>query len=278
LATPDKKYLFEVGIDLLEDPVFQTFNFTKTADYLIDKYVDLLEVQTINAGGVFFDDSKSREITVNDQSTLITGLGRINGQSVGIIANQPRVKGGVLFHDSADKAAKFISLCDAFNIPLLFLADVPGFMIGTQVEKAGIIRHGAKMIFAMSEATVPKLTVIVRKAYGAGLYAMAGPAFEPDCCIALSNAQIAVMGPEAAVNAVYANKIAELPKEEQASFIAEKRKEYQEEIDVYRLASELIIDDVIEPNDLRKVLESRLELYMSKYLLFSERKHGVNPV
>jgi len=209
---------------------------------------------------------------------LITGLGRINGQSVGIIANQPRVKGGVLFHDSADKAAKFISLCDAFNIPLLFLADVPGFMIGTQVEKAGIIRHGAKMIFAMSEANVPKLTVIVRKAYGAGLYAMAGPAFEPDCCIALSNAQIAVMGPEAAVNAVYANKIAELPKEDQASFIAEKRKEYQEEIDVYRLASELIIDDVIEPNDLRKALESRLELYMSKYLLFSERKHGVNPV
>ncbi len=134
------------------------------------------------------------------------------------------------------------------------------------------------MIFAMSEATVPKLTVIVRKAYGAGLYAMAGPAFEPDCCIALTNAQIAVMGPEAAVNAVYANKIAELPKEEQASFIAEKRKEYQEEIDVYRLASELIIDDVIAPNDLRTVLESRLELYMSKYLLFSERKHGVNPV
>ncbi|MBD8036301.1 acyl-CoA carboxylase subunit beta [Solibacillus sp. A46] len=209
---------------------------------------------------------------------IITGFGRINGQSVGIIANQPRVKGGVLFHDSADKAAKFINLCDAFHIPLIFLADVPGFMIGTNVEKMGIIRHGAKMIYAMSEATVPKITVIVRKAYGAGLYAMAGPAFEPDVCIALTGAQIAVMGPEAAINAVYANKIAALPKEEQAAFIDQKREEYQEEIDVYRLASELIIDDVIEPNELRKTLEIRLEAYKTKNLTFTERKHGVSPV
>ncbi|MCM3584162.1 acyl-CoA carboxylase subunit beta [Mesobacillus maritimus] len=209
---------------------------------------------------------------------LITCLGRINGQPIGIIANQPRVKGGVLFHDSADKAAKFINLCDAYHIPLLFLADVPGFMIGTNVEKAGIIRHGAKMISAMSEATVPKMTVIVRKAYGAGLYAMAGPAFEPDCCIALPSAAIAVMGPEAAVNAVYANKIAALPEEERAAFIAEKREEYKEDIDIYRLASELIIDDVVEPNSLREELAERLELYMSKYLVFSERKHGVYPV
>ncbi|WP_404427200.1 acyl-CoA carboxylase subunit beta [Ureibacillus chungkukjangi] len=209
---------------------------------------------------------------------IITGFARINGQSVGIIANQPRVKGGVLFHDSADKAAKFISLCDAFHIPLIFLADVPGFMIGTQVEKMGIIRHGAKMIFAMSEATVPKITVIVRKAYGAGLYAMAGPAFEPDVCIALTGAQIAVMGPEAAVNAVYANKIAALPKEEQAAFIEKQRDEYRKEIDVYRLASELIIDDVIQPNDLRKTLELRLDAYKSKKLTFTERKHGVSPV
>lgn len=142
----------------------------------------------------------------------------------------------------------------------------------------GIIRHGAKMIFAMSEATVPKITVIVRKAYGAGLYAMAGPAFEPDVCIALTGAQIAVMGPEAAVNAVYANKIAALPKEEQAAFIEQQREEYRKEIDVYRLASELIIDDVIEPNELRKTLELRLDAYKSKKLTFTERKHGVSPV
>ncbi|NLY80711.1 MAG: acyl-CoA carboxylase subunit beta [Lysinibacillus sp.] len=224
------------------------------------------------------DEGSFCEVKKLFAAEFITGFARIDGQVVGIVANQPRVKGGVLFHDSADKAAKFINLCDAFHIPLLFLADVPGFMIGTQVEKQGIIRHGAKMIFAMSEATVPKLTVIVRKAYGAGLYAMAGPAFEPDCGIALTTAQIAVMGPEAAVNAVYANKIAQLPKEEQAAFIEEKRNEYREEIDIYKLASELIVDDVIEPNELRHALTARLKAYTSKYLVFSERKHGVSPV
>lgn len=209
---------------------------------------------------------------------LITGLARIEGKPIGIIANQPRMKGGVLFHDSADKAAKFINLCDAYNIPVLFLTDIPGFMIGTKVERAGIIRHGAKMISAMSEATVPKISIIVRKAYGAGLYAMAGPAFEPDCCLAFPNAQIAVMGPEAAVNAVYANKIAELPEEERADFIAQKREEYKENIDIYRLASEMVVDGIIQPNDLRNELIRRLDAYQSKYVLFTERKHPVYPV
>lgn len=150
---------------------------------------------------------------------LITGLARIGGRVVGILANQPKVKGGVLFVDSADKGARFMWLCNAFNIPLLFLADVPGFMIGTKVERAGIIRAGAKMISAMSSADVPKISVVVRKAYGAGLYAMCGPAFEPDACLALPTACIAVMGPEAAVNAVYYNKIMELPKSERPQFI-----------------------------------------------------------
>ena len=218
------------------------------------------------------------EIKKNFAKELITGLARIDGKAVGIIANQPRMKGGVLFHDSADKAAKFIQLCDAFNIPLVFLADIPGFMIGTRVEQAGIIRHGAKMISAMSEATVPKISVVVLKAYGAGLYAMAGPAFEPDVTIALPTAQIAVMGPEAAVNAVYANKIAELPEEERPAFIQEKHKEYQENIDIYRLASEMVIDDIVEPDNLRKALELRLDAYQSKNLHFTERKHGVYPV
>ena len=138
---------------------------------------------------------------------LIVGYARLDGRAIGIVANQPRQKGGVLFVDSADKGARFIQTCNAFNVPLLFLADVPGFMIGTAVERQGIIRHGAKMISAVSEATVPKISVIVRKAYGAGLYAMAGPAFEPDCCIALPSASIAVMGPQAAVNAVFFNQI-----------------------------------------------------------------------
>ncbi|WP_144474784.1 acyl-CoA carboxylase subunit beta [Cytobacillus oceanisediminis] len=210
---------------------------------------------------------------------IITGLARIDGRAVGIIANQPKVKGGVLFVDSADKAAKFITLCDAFHIPLLFLADVPGFMIGTKVERAGIIRHGAKLIAAMSSATVPKISVIVRKAYGAGLYAMAGPAFEPDCCIALPTAQIAVMGPEAAVNAVYSNKINQIedPKEKIA-FVHEKHQEYKESIDIYKLASELIVDDIVAANDLRNALIDRFKLYETKDMEFSVRKHPVYPV
>lgn len=224
------------------------------------------------------DEDSFCEIKKLFAKELITGLARINGQAVGLIANQPKAKGGVLFHDSADKAAKFINLCDAFHIPLIFLADVPGFMIGTQVERLGIIRHGAKMIFAMSEATVPKLSIIVRKAYGAGLYAMAGPAFEPDATIALTTAQIAVMGPEAAINAVYANKISALPEDQQKAFIEEKTAEYREEIDIYRLASEMVVDDVIDPNQLRQTLITRLDAYKTKTIQISERKHGVNPV
>jgi acetyl-CoA carboxylase carboxyltransferase component len=128
-----------------------------------------------------------------------------------VIASQPDHLGGVLFVDSADKAARFIWLCDAFNIPLVFLADVPGFMIGTEVERQGIIRAGAKMLTAIAEATVPRISVIVRKAYGAGLYAFSGPGFRPDATIALPTAEIAVMGPEAAVNAVYYNAIQRSP-------------------------------------------------------------------
>ncbi|WLR43636.1 acyl-CoA carboxylase subunit beta [Bacillus carboniphilus] len=210
---------------------------------------------------------------------LITGFARMDGNPVGIIANQPRVKGGVLFVDSADKGSKFIQLCDAFNIPLLFLADVPGFMIGTKVERAGIIRHGAKLIAAVSSATVPKISVIVRKAYGAGLYAMAGPAFEPDCTIALPTAQIAVMGPEAAVNAVYSNKINEIEKEQdRRQFVDEKHQEYKDHIDIFKLASELIVDQIVSASDLRSELIERYRLYSSKRMTFTERKHPVYPV
>ncbi|MCM3762834.1 acyl-CoA carboxylase subunit beta [Alkalihalobacillus oceani] len=209
---------------------------------------------------------------------LISGFARLDGRVIGIVANQPKVKGGVLFPDSADKAAKFMTLCDAFHIPLLFLADIPGFMIGTKVERAGIIRHGAKMIAAMAEATVPKISVIIRKAYGAGLYAMAGPAFEPDCCLALPQAQIAVMGPEAAVQAVYAKKIAELPQEKRKAFIEERRKAYQEDIDIYHLASEMVVDGIVKGDDLRKELTRRFSAYEGEERTFSERKHPVYPV
>ena len=209
---------------------------------------------------------------------LVVGYARIDGRAVGIVANQPRQKGGVLFVDSADKAARFILTCNAFNIPLLFLADVPGFMIGTAVERQGIIRHGAKMISAVSEATVPKVSVIVRKAYGAGLYAMAGPAFEPDCCIALPGASIAVMGPEAAVNAVFFNQIQKLADEaEREAFVAAKREEYAADIDILHLASELVIDAIVEPDDLRAELIRRFAYAEGKDRHFSERRNPITP-
>ena len=209
---------------------------------------------------------------------LITGFARLNGRAVGIVASQPKYKGGVLFVDSADKGAHFISLCDAFGIPLLFLADVPGFMIGTKVERQGIIRHGAKMISAVSEATVPKISVVVRKAYGAGLYAMCGPGFEPDASIALPEAMIAVMGPEAAVNAVYANKIQALPEDERPEYIDKLRAEFKEDIDIYRLGSELIVDQIVGKNDLRQELIRRFDTYASKVKSWPDKKHGVTPV
>src|SRR6202171_4528993 len=201
----------------------RAFNMQQLIDGVIDE-------------GSFFEIKKlyAREI--------ICGLARIDGRVVGVIANQPMHRGGILFVDSADKAARFIWLCDAFNIPLLFLADVPGFMIGTAVERQGIIRHGAKMIGAGSESTVPKISVIVRKAYGAGLYAMAGPAFEPNATLALPTAMIGVMGPSAAVNAVFYNKIQELPEAERPAYVKKLQEEYREDIDLYRLGWGLIVE------------------------------------
>jgi len=210
---------------------------------------------------------------------LVVGYARLDGRTVGIVANQPKVKGGVLFVDSADKAARFIWTCNAFNIPLVFLADVPGFMIGKAVERDGIIRHGAKMISAVSEATVPKISVIVRKAYGAGLYAMAGPAFGSDSCIALPQASIAVMGPEAAINAVFFNQIQEIEDEaEREAFVRERREEYSADIDILQLASELVVDDVIDPDTLRHELVRRFALAETKNRAFSQRHNPITPV
>jgi acetyl-CoA carboxylase carboxyltransferase component len=209
---------------------------------------------------------------------LVTGLARIDGRVVGIVANQPKVKGGVLFVDSADKAARFIWLCDAFHIPLLYLADVPGFMIGTKVERAGIIRAGAKMISAVSEATVPRICVVVRKAYGAGLYAMDGPGFAPSATLALPEAMIAVMGPEAAVNAVYFNKIQEKPEAERPAFVAALRDDYKKDIDLVKLGSELVIDAVVPGRALRDELVRRYRFYAEGYQPGRARKRGVTPV
>jgi acetyl-CoA carboxylase carboxyltransferase component len=225
------------------------------------------------------DEGSYLEIQEKWARELTVGFARLDGHVIGVVGNNSLHKGGVLFVDSADKATRFVQLCDAFNVPLLFLADVPGFMVGSAVERQGIIRHGAKMISAISEATVPKICVVVRKAYGAGLYAMAGPGFDPDATIALPTAKIAVMGAEAAVNAVYANKIAAIadPAEREA-FVQAKRDEYEVDIDLMRLASELVIDDIVQPEDLREALIRRFAAAQGKDRHFSNRRHGVTPV
>ena len=227
--------------------------------------------------GVFDVDSvlQVKELYARE---VITALARLDGKSVGIVASQPNHLGGVLFVDSADKASRFIWLCDAFNIPLVFLADVPGFMIGTEVERQGIIRAGAKMITAIAEATVPRISVIVRKAYGAGLYAFSGPGLRPEATLALPAAEIAVMGPEAAINAVYFNKIQALPEDERESFVEALRAEFSEDVDLLRLSSELVIDAVVQPEDLRSELITRLQYAARKHRSFSGRHHGVPPV
>jgi acetyl-CoA carboxylase carboxyltransferase component len=251
-----------------ETPISEIVPADEKASYDVKDLID-----TVVDEGTFL------EVHARWAKELVVGYARLEGRAIGIVANQPKHKGGVLFVDSADKAARFIWNCNAFNVPLLFLADVPGFMIGTDVERQGIIRHGAKMISAVSEATVPKISVIVRKAYGAGLYAMAGPAFDPDCCLALPTASIAVMGPEAAINAVFFNQIQEIEDEaERAKFIDEKRAEYSEDIDILHLASELVVDAVIEPDRLRDELVQRYALVERKDRRFAERHNPVTPV
>ncbi len=210
---------------------------------------------------------------------LIIGFARLGGEVVGIVANNPMQLGGTLFVDSADKAARFIWLCDAFNIPLVFLADVPGFMIGSQVERQGIIRHGAKMITAVAEAQVPKFSVIVRKAYGAGLYAMCGPAFDPDAVIALPTAKIAVMGPGPAVNAVHFHRINAIEDEqERAAYVAGLEAEYEADVDLLRLASEMVVDTIVAPDQLRGELMSRLLAARDRQREPMHGHHGVPPV
>ena len=237
------------------------------------KWFDMHEVidRVIDEGSLF-------EIKRLFAGEVIVGFARLGGRAVGLVANQPKVKGGVLMVDSSDKAARFINLCNAFNIPLIYLADVSGFMVGSKVERAGIIRHGAKMVFATSQATVPKICVVVRKCYGAGLYAMCGPAFEPDAALALPQGQIAIMGPEPAVNAVYYNRIMELPEAERAAYVKAKRDEYAQDVDVYKLASEMLVDGIVAGSELRDELIKRLAFAESKQHAFPPRRNPVTPV
>jgi acetyl-CoA carboxylase carboxyltransferase component len=208
-------------------------------------------------------------------SEIVTAFARIDGRPVGIVANQPDQRAGAIFPDAAEKAAQFIWKCDAYNVPLLYLCDTPGFMAGSQVEKEGILEQGKKMIYATSSATVPKQCVVVRKAYGAGIYAMSGPAYDPESTIALPSGEIAIMGPEAAINAVYANKLDAIDDpEERAEREAELREEFREEIDVRKMASDVVIDEVIPPSRLREQLEQRFEFYEDIEKDLPDKKHG----
>jgi acetyl-CoA carboxylase carboxyltransferase component len=206
---------------------------------------------------------------------ILTGYARIDGRTVGIVANQPAERAGAIFPDAAEKAAEFVWKSDAYNIPLLYLCDTPGFMAGSQVEKDAILEKGKKMIYATSEATVPKQSVVVRKAYGAGIYAMSGPAYDPESTIALPSGEIGIMGPEAAINAVYANKLNDIDDpEERAEREQELREEYREDIDVHRMASETVIDEIVPPSELRAELAARFDFYEDVEKDRPSKKHG----
>jgi len=206
---------------------------------------------------------------------IVTAFCRVDGRPVGVVANQPTERSGAIFPDAAEKAAEFIWTCDAYEIPLLYLCDTPGFMAGSQVEKDAILEKGKKMIYATSSATVPKQTVVTRKAYGAGIYAMGGPAYDPESVIGLPSGEIGIMGPEAAINAVYARKLAAIDDpDERAEAEARLREAYREDIDIHRMASEVVIDEIVAPSTLREELAARFAFYEDVDKQRPDKKHG----
>jgi acetyl-CoA carboxylase carboxyltransferase component len=222
------------------------------------------------------DDGEYFDLKPKWGKTIITCFARFGGRPVGIVANQPKMLAGILENDSADKAARFINLCDAFGIPLVFLQDVPGFMVGTKVEQEGIIRHGAKMLYAVSRATVPKVTVVVRKAYGAGYYVMCGKAYEPDLIVAWPSAEISVMGAEGAVNIIFRKQIEASEDPEKAR--QELVNNFKEIIDPYIAAGNAMVDDIIDPRETRPTIVRGLQMAVSKRIARPWKKHGVMPV
>ena len=215
------------------------------------------------------------ELKAGFAKELVVGFARMKGRVVGIVANNPAFKGGALFPDSSDKGAEFVWLCDAYQIPLVYLVDTPGFMVGTQVERASILKRGRKFIYATSSATVPRVCVIVRKSYGAGIYAMSGPAYDPDVTIALPSAEIAVMGPEAAINAVYFNKLAQISDPEERKVVTEElREQYRQGYDIFKLAGEMVVDELIDPSSMRSVIASYLDLYSKKMISLPPKRHS----
>lgn len=254
LALIDDKIL-----DVLPDNPKQAYDMHRIISFIVDN-------------GEFF------ELKPKWARNIIVGFGRIGGYPVGIVANNPMFYGGVLDVNASDKAAKFIWLCDAFNIPLVFLADVPGFMVSSKTEKEGLIRHGAKMIHAVAEASVPKFTVIIRKAYGAGYYAMCGKSFDPDIIVAWPTGEISVMGPEGMVSIFAKKQLESMTPEEAKQFTQQMAEAIRPYIDIKKPAGWGFIDDVIDPRETRRVLYMALELTEKKKVLRERRKHGVYPV
>lgn len=246
-------------LDVLPDNPKQAYDMHKIINLIVDN-------------GEFF------EIKPKWARNIIVGFGRIGGYVVGFVANNPMFYGGVLDVNASDKAARFIWLCDSFNIPLVFLADVPGFMVSSKTEKDGLIRHGAKMIHAVAEATVPKFTVIVRKAYGAGYYAMCGKSFDPDIIVAWPTGEISVMGPEGMVSIFAKKQLEAMTPEEAKEFTNQMAESIRPYIDIKKPAGWGFIDDVIDPRETRRILYLSLELTEKKKVLREKRKHGVYPV
>src|SRR3954470_23642126 len=225
------------------------------------------------------DDGEFFEMKGAWARNVVTGFARFGGQPVGIVASQPKVLGGTLDVNSADKSARFVWLCDAFGIPLVFLQDVPGFTVGTAVEKQGIIRHGAKMLFAVSEATVPKVTVVMRKAYGAGYFVMNGTAYEADYIVAWPSAEIAVMGPDGMVRITMRKQLEQIPEgPERDAAAIEMAEQFRKNIDPYIAAGHAQVDDIIDPADTRAAICRGLRVAATKQVDRPWRKHGVYPV
>jgi acetyl-CoA carboxylase carboxyltransferase component len=263
---PRKKYegdptalISDEILDVLPDNPKQAYDMHKIIKFIVDD-------------GEFF------ELKPKWARNIIVGFGRIGGYPVGIIANNPMFYGGVLDVNASDKAARFIWLCDAFNIPLVFLADVPGFMVSSKTEKDGLIRHGAKMIHAVAEASVPKFTVIIRKSYGAGYYAMCGKSFDPDIIVAWPTGEISVMGPEGMVSIFAKKQLEGMSPKEAREFAEQMAEAIRPYIDIKKPAGWGFIDDVIDPRETRRVLYWALELTEKKQVLRMKRKHGVYPV
>ncbi len=222
------------------------------------------------------DSSDFFEVQKDWAQNIVIGYGRIDGETVGFVANQPKVLAGVLDVDSSDKAARFIRFCDAFNIPIITLVDLPGYLPGVDQEHAGVIRHGAKMLYAYSEATVPKITVILRKAYGGGYIAMNSRHLGADFVFAWPKAEIAVMGPEGAVNLIFRKEIMEAEDQEAMRLI--KIAEYKEKFaNPYFAAGQGYIDAVIEPAETRQFLVHAIRVSESKTVVTPKRKHGIPP-